>query len=389
MLATFVTLRSFRHLAFIVVVGLVSAGAVAEVPPRSVGGQTLEIPEAHLELGQVYYLLPNEDTQIALSSETRLSRIVLTSVRGVGYLVSPFDLEDAEVPLLAGVVRLPAVSFRIGSALSDQNLRALELFGAATQPEITFEMTGIRDLVTEAVEQNVFKYRLTVLGKLAARGITRDIAIPMKMTVLLTTWNTMARAVGDLVFLKGDFEVKPGDFGWQPPPQGAEIAETFQADLFLVFSTVSPDKSHDPRIRQQPWEKELHFLTLIRDLEDPEAGYDYGRAYLREVWDDAEALARMASTVVDEPYIRRRDLGFAMQAARRANELRAGKDARTLELMAQIYYEMGDLVAAVEWQKKAIDQLGEGASEAVATLKLYQDEAKKNADIPPPPDPQP
>ncbi|MCP4662423.1 MAG: YceI family protein [bacterium] len=386
MLAYVVTLRSFRRLALVALVGLVSAGAVAEVPPRSEGGQTLEVPEAHLDLGQVYYLLRG-DTQVALSSETRLARIVLTSGRAVGYVVSPFDLEDAEVPLLAGAVRLPVVSLGTGSGRSDRNIRALDLLGAATQPEITFEMTGVRDLVTEAVEEDVFKYRLTVVGKLGGRGIAKEVVVPVEMTVQLATWNAMSRTMGDMVILKGNFEVKPGDFGWQPE-EGVEIAETFRADLFLVFSTVSPDKRRDPRIRQQQWTKELRFLTLLRDLDDPEAGYDYGRAYLREVWDDVGALARMASTVVDQPDIRRRDLGFAMQAARRANELSEGKEGGILATMAQIYYEMGDLAAAVEWQKKAVDQLGEDAPDSArAILESYQGEAKKSADIAPRPDP--
>ncbi len=392
MLANVVTLRSLGRLALMVLVGLVSAGAVAQVPPRSPGGQTLEVPEAHLELGQVYYLLANDDTQLVLSSETRLARIALTSSRAVGYVVSPFDLEDAAAPLLAGAVRLPAVSLRTGSGVSDQNLRDLELFGAAAQPEITFEMTGVRDLVTGEMEEDVFRYRLTVVGKLGARGVTKEIAVPLEMTVQLATWNTMTRSMGDMVILKGDFEVKPGDFGWEPPARGAEIAETFQADLFLVFSTVSPDRRRSSRIRQQQWAKELRFLTLIRDLDDPEAGYDYGRAYLREVWDDAEALSRVASTVVDEPDVRRRDLGFAMQAVRRANELSEGKDARIFVVMAQIYSEMGDFAAAVEWQEKAVDQLGEGVpetevEEAQATLKRYRDAAKNSADIAPRPDP--
>jgi hypothetical protein len=95
---------------------------------------------------------------------------------------------------------------------------------------------------------------------------------------------------------------------------------------------------------------------LLRTAHNAEAAYTVGRAFVRDNWDDADALNQIAWFVVDEPGIRTRDLAFAMEAARRANELTKGKSPAILDTVARVYWEQGEVGTAIVWQCRALEQ---------------------------------
>lgn len=302
--------------------GLLAGPASAAVPPRTHAGQTLEVPEAELDRGQIFYLLPGEETQVAVTSRAPLKRSVLTSSRAVGFLVGTFDPEDSERPLLGAALRVPAVSLESGSAATDGTFHGEGYLNAASHPEITFELTGTDAVSRVAVdEKDVFAFRMKLRGRLTVRGVAREIEAPADVRFWITNFETFNRAVGDLVTLSTSFELAPGEFGWEMPPSDRLlVAERLQVEVFLTGSTRTPDSTWDPEADLQRVLSRQRYLTLARDLEDAEAATEHGKAYLEEYRDDAGALNDLARSILQTPGLAPRDLGLARRLVERANK---------------------------------------------------------------------
>ncbi len=303
---------------------LLSAGiAAAEVPPRTTVGQTLAVPDADFERGQIFYILPGQDTQIALTSTARLQRTILTASRAVGYLVATFDPEDSAQPIIGGALRLPAAALSSDSPATDVQLLSDGYLAAAEHPEITFELTGTGAAEKLASgDKDVFPYRLKLSGKLTFRGVSREVEMTAEVRFLLTNFSTFPRAVGDLLTIAGSFEIEPADFAWEMPAAAAGlIASSLKVDVFLLGSTRSPENNLDPNLNVERWLAEQRYLTLARDFADSEAAAVAGGEILTKYRDDAGALNSLARLILEEPGLRNRDLALVSRLVMRAREL--------------------------------------------------------------------
>ncbi len=363
------------------------AGAYAdEVPPRALSGQTLDVPAAQLESGEVYHITPMVCTQLVWTSETPLLRVVATCNRVVGYVVAPFDIEEGDSPLLAGAWRVPVASFRTGLPERDAEFHGEQALNVAEHPEITFLITDVRDTEQASEEGERLAYSLTVDCEVTVKETTATVSMPMTWTLQPFTWGTMQLNLGDFVVLRGSFEVPVETLGLPAPDERSRDASAamIRFDLAFLCSTVRPDKNIDPRVKHEDYYKLLKFLTLVRDFNDPEAGYRFGREYAQEIWNDGPALNRLAWSVLDEADIERRDMAFVEKVVKRANELLKGEHADTLHTLARWHYERGELENAVKFARKACEHL-EGLAPYEAApirqaLESYQAELKARED---------
>ncbi len=324
---------------------LIAAGvATAEVPPRTPVGQTLAVSDADFDRGQIFYLLPGQDTQIALTSPAPLQRTILTTSRAVGYVVATFDPEDSEKPILGVALRVPAASFASDSPATDGQLRGEGYFHAAEHSEIVFELTaatGAEKLASD--DPDVFPYRMKLAGKLTALGVSREVEMAAEVRFLLTNFSTFARSVGDLITIAGRFEVNAADFGWELPRGAAGlVSATLGVDVFLLGSTRSPENTLDPNLDVERWLAEQGYLTLARDFDDAEAAAAAGAELLAKYRDDASALNSLARLVLTAPGLANRDLKLARQLAGRARELDA-EGEETAEVQALLAAAIGEL----------------------------------------------
>lgn len=341
--------------------------AADEVAPRSAGGQALVVPEEHLRLGEPYHVTPGEDTHFTCTSDATLQRVVATCHRVVGYVVTPFDVEEAETPIVAGAFRVPVASLRTGVRDFDELLRSPAMFNAAEFPEITCRLTRVWDAALVGEEKGRRDYTVKLAGELGVKDKTLSVELPARVSLVPFTWRTMRRNVGELLVLRGQCELKLADLGLaKPGPMFADrVADTFALDVCLFFSTMSPEKNLDPAIKTEHFLKQMRFVTLLRDFDDPNQAYEFGRALVRELWDDGPGLNRVAWAVLTEDGINRRDLAFAQRIAERANELTGEKDPTVLNTLARACFERGDVAAAVRWARRAVERL-EGAAPDVA-----------------------
>jgi thiol-disulfide isomerase/thioredoxin len=90
-------------------------------------------------------------------------------------------------------------------------------------------------------------------------------------------------------------------------------------------------------------------------------------------WENGFPLNEIAWKMVTSVPAKHRDYDAALRIALRANELHHGKHASTIDTVARVHYERGDLAEAIAWQQKAIaaDPHNRSLQE---TLRQYQAE---------------
>ncbi|MCZ6445280.1 MAG: redoxin domain-containing protein [Planctomycetota bacterium] len=121
------------------------------------------------------------------------------------------------------------------------------------------------------------------------------------------------------------------------------------------------------------------FRKMLNQRGDTAQTYAYGRTIMRGHWDEASTLNQLAWFTVDDEGVKSRDFEFAMEAALRASELTGAEDAGILDTVARVYYERGDLTSAITWQRKALEQAADTASEDQIheMLEKYEKEAQE------------
>lgn len=369
--------------ALVALLALAVGTASADVPPRSPGGQTLAVPEEQLDLGDVYHVTPGLGTQLTWTADAPLARVVATCNRVVGYFVTPFDLEEGQPPLLAGALRIPVASFTTGIERLDKEFHAEPAFHLDEYPEMTLEIMGVADTRLISDENGTKAYTLNASCRFTVKDKTLDLTLPVRLTLVPFTWQTAQLGMGDALVLRAEFDVKRADLPVQAPrrPNPDFQPEADHVELSLVGNTMSPERNLFPNITHEHYRKQLRFLTLLRDFNDPEKGYEFGRAFMKEIWNDAPALNRLAGATLTEEGIKTRDLGFALKAAQRANELTESKDPALLNTLARAHYEKADLDAALNWARQAVERI-EGAAPGVAAevraaLRRYEVRAER------------
>jgi len=155
-------------------------------------------------------------------------------------------------------------------------------------------------------------------------------------------------------------------------PRMVAAVEAEDWDAYVaILDELLEKRPDDARLM---WTK---FETLLTKASQPDAAYAMGAKLLEANWDTAPMLNQIAWMVVDDASVARRDLDFALKAAERANELTESKDAAILDTLARVHHDRGDLDAAIEWQKQAVEQAGDDpmGDSIRKVLEAYEKEA--------------
>ena len=104
------------------------------------------------------------------------------------------------------------------------------------------------------------------------------------------------------------------------------------------------------------------FNLLLTRFHRYKAAYAIGHQLVEKNFDDSGTLNSIAWTIADTEGLEVRDLDLALKAAAQANKLTDSKNAAILDTLARVYYEQGDLAAAVKWQRLAAQNADAGAN---------------------------
>jgi hypothetical protein len=325
--------------------------------PRSESWQTLTVPDAHLDLGEVYHVFPGEDAQLICVSDAPLQRLAAINRRVVGYLVVPFD-RDESAPLIAGgALRIPVAAFETGSSGTDDLLLGESLLDSSKYPEITCLLVSAKSWERDGDGQPP-KYRARLAVRFTVKDKTIEKEIDAAVALRPFTWQTMGRYPGELLTFRTTIELGLDELGLKKPGPawGERLADTLRCDLFLLANTVPPDKTLDPAQSQSEVYRRLKILTLIRDFNRVREGRDLGRQFIRAYADDAQALNRLAMDFVAADGLRGRGLDVALEAAEAAMSASQNKDAAIMDTLAQLYWLSGRSKEALSVQRKAVEQ---------------------------------
>ena len=335
------------------------SGDPADVPKRSPSGQTLLVPKDLQTLGEVYYVIGGAGTQFTLETDAPLLRLVATCNRVAGYFVTPFELENGRTPLFGGALRIPVASLNTGYERFDAGLHGSDGLNLADHPEILISFVSAGTAESVVKENNREQCQFNLVGEITIRNKTIRFESPARMTLLPFTRATEQFSPSDLLMVRTKLSISLAEVGGT---MGTTLGPGFagksaELELYLMCTTVAPERSFDPRIREDLYAKQLMFMTKLRDFNDPVNAYVYGCAFMKEIWDDSRMLNDLALAVLTDEYVRRRDLFFVEEAAQQANKLTEYKDPVQLNTLALLCYERGDLDCVVKWSRKAVDNL--------------------------------
>jgi thiol-disulfide isomerase/thioredoxin len=96
------------------------------------------------------------------------------------------------------------------------------------------------------------------------------------------------------------------------------------------------------------------FLIMIGLAKQAEQGYAFGRAVAKARAGELETLRAMARAILETPFVKVRDLDFAMELALAADALAKGEDARAADTVALANYAKGNREAAVANGERAV-----------------------------------
>lgn len=359
-----------------VLVGLLTLPVAirADVPPRTAGGQALQVPEAQLDRGEVFHILPGGDTQILVKSDAPLLAVAFTCNRVVGYVVAPFDREPDKPPLLAGALRFPIVALRSGMERIDDQIHGLHALNHEKHQEVTAELKDVRVVKMETDDQDRKRYELTARGVVNIKGKAVTLERPIRVLFAPFEWGTMQRGMGDLAVITARFEATVEELNLDPPPQPDFGASTLRIELHLVGSTVSPEENLRPDLDDTDYIALLKFLTLARDFDDPRRAYAYAEEYLRDYDGRPDRLRALAAAIISEEGIRTRDLNIAERALKRANELTGFADPECLGTLATLHFKRRAFDEAVKWARAAVEHLTDEPSYVAGALRARLEE---------------
>jgi polyisoprenoid-binding protein YceI len=124
----------------------------------------------------------------------------------------------------SGAVRVDARSLDTGMADRDAGMR--EQLSVDAHPQLRFAWTGVRDAQVDAAAQ---KLTAVALGKLAIKGVEREVAFPVRVSV----------DASKRVAIEGELEVAMKDWGVEPPSQLGMIRVENKLKLWIALRARS------------------------------------------------------------------------------------------------------------------------------------------------------
>jgi len=153
-----------------------------------------------------------------------------------------------------------------------------------------------------------------------------------------------------------------------------DLQKAFRAGNFdkaLELIDLILEKNDNPGLRYQK------FRLLLTMMDKPEEAYEEAAKYIESSFENAQALNQISWFIVDEKDLPKRDFELALKAAKQANKLTKFKDGAILDTLARVYYEMGNLKKALNWQRKAVENTDEGSpmyEDLKKSLEQYEGE---------------
>ena len=213
-----------------------TADASSTAAPQSSPTEAAQAPAGEPKRAFLSFSLPSQSFSFAgrqrLALVPSLSRVgfdaksTLHDFSGVTQKVEGELEVDLANPAAgcSGAVRVDARSLDTGMADRDAGRR--EQLSVEAHPQLRFTWTGVRDAQVDAAAQ---KLTAVALGKLAIKGVEREVAFPVRVSV----------DASKRVAIEGELEVAMKDWGVEPPSQLGMIRVENKLKLWIALRARS------------------------------------------------------------------------------------------------------------------------------------------------------
>jgi len=153
----------------------------------------------------------------------------LESINGTASGISGKVSFDPENPSgITGKIVVAAGSLHVPNPTMKEHMHGNNWLDVAKHPEITFEVESARNAKTEGTATT-----LDVTGKMTIKGVTKSLAVPVKVTYLKDKLKARgSNKDGDLLVVRASFAIKRSDFGIN----AAKFEDKVSNDIELTFS---------------------------------------------------------------------------------------------------------------------------------------------------------
>jgi polyisoprenoid-binding protein YceI len=159
-------------------------------------------------------------------------------------------LDSRNVESFRGRFVVRVDDLRTGIALRDEHLHGEEWLDAARYPDIVIEITKVKDARRTAPNAAT----ATLLGTFSMHGRTQPVVIPATLAYLDESSETLKRAKGDLVRLRGEFQIKLSDFGVTGPPMSDFLGPRVANNLVIQFTVFGSTKKPPEATADESWD---------------------------------------------------------------------------------------------------------------------------------------
>ena len=150
-----------------------------------------------------------------------------------GGVTGTVNFDEANPGATTGTIVVTASSLTVSNATMTEHLHSPMWLDVAAHPEIKFEVASLSDVKTAGNETTAIAH-----GKFTLKGVTKDIAVPVRLTYLADALERRTRPgnKGDPLVIRGEFTINRGDYGIQPGKNEDKVNPEVKLNLGIVGS---------------------------------------------------------------------------------------------------------------------------------------------------------
>jgi len=165
---------------------------------------------------------------------TFFSSTPLEDITGVSNAVKgKVTFNVADIKTLKGSISIPVASLKTGIDLRDEHMKSKNWMDAENYPDVTFLIKNVSDVKVEADN----KLQIKVTGDFTTHGVTKEIVVPVTLTYLDESEQTMQRAPGDLLGVQTTFNIILSEYDIDNMIIGQKMADNIEIRVNIVGSS--------------------------------------------------------------------------------------------------------------------------------------------------------
>lgn len=159
----------------------------------------------------------------------------LESINGTANgIAGTVKFDPAQPSDLSGKIIVTTKSMTVGNSMMQDHMHGDKWMDVANHPEIVFEVGAVKNAKTTGTTTTA-----DVTGKITIKGITKEMAVPVKLTYLKDKLKSRGGPKdGDLLVVRANFKVKRSDFNIQPGQNEDKVSD--EIDISLAVAGGAP-----------------------------------------------------------------------------------------------------------------------------------------------------